>query len=88
MKKPSEIFEEHIDSLIEYLVRLKNNSEDLSLDIENCKDERDIEALRVMRKIYNEIFDDLALIIKETMKEAFESKIKANNISDNLLNNE
>jgi len=87
MKKPSEIFEEHIDSLIEYLVRLKNNSEDLSLDIENCKDERDIEALRVMRKIYNEIFDDLALIIKETMKEAFESKIKANNISDNLLNN-
>jgi hypothetical protein len=88
MKKPSEIFEEHIDSLIEYLVRLKNNSEDLSLDIENCNDERDIEALRVMKKIYNEIFDDLALIIKETMKEAFESKIKANNISDNLLNNE
>lgn len=36
----------------------------------------------------SEIFDDLALIIKETMKEAFESKIKANNISDNLLNNE
>ena len=88
MKKPSEIFEEHIDSLIEYLVRLKNNSEDLSLTIENYKDERDIEALRVMKKIYNEIFDDLALIIKETMKEAFESKIKANNISDNLLNNE
>lgn len=88
MKKPSEIFEEHIDSLIEYLVRLKNNSEDLSLDIENCNDERDIEALRVMKKIYNEIFDDLALIIKETMKEAFESKIKANNISDNLLNND
>jgi len=87
MKKSSEIFEEHINNLIEYTTKLKDISKDLSREIEECH-HKDLEALGVMRSIYNEIFDDLCLIVKNTMKSAMESKIKGDNISDNSITGE
>ena len=87
MKKPNEIFEEHINNLIEYITKLKDMSKDLSREIEQCH-HKDLETLGLMRTIYNEIFDDLCLIVKNTMKSAMKSKIKGDNISDNSITGE
>lgn len=87
MKKPSEIFEEHINYLINYVSELKDKSKEIGEQIEECN-HKDLESLGLIKHVYDEIFDDLCLLIKNTMKSAMESKINGNNIGDNIIGDE
>lgn len=88
MKKPSEIFEEHIDSLIHYLNELHDQSKEITNQMEICEDANKFENLRISREIYNEVFNELSTIVKRTMESAFQAKIYGNNIGDNLIEDE
>jgi hypothetical protein len=82
MKKPSEIFEEHINSLIEYVSEIKDKSKEISNRIEKSEIYSEQEMLTTLRHVYNEIFDDLCSLIKNTMQSAMQSKINGDNVSD------
>lgn len=82
MKKPSEIFEEHINSLIDYVSEIKDKIKELSDALEKCESYSEQVRLGSLISVYNDIFNDLCSIIKDTMQSAMESKINGNNISD------
>ena len=82
MKTPGEIFEEHINSLIDYVSELKDKSKEIANRIEECENYSEQELLHATRDAYNEVFDDLCLLIRNTIKSAMESKINGDNVSD------
>ena len=82
MKSPAEIFEEHINSLIDYVSELKDKTKEISNRIHECENYSEQESLVSARHVYNEIFGDLCFLIKNTMQSAMESKINGDNVSD------